>query len=594
MRTITKKFLSLALAFSMALALVPAFLLTASATVTADYTLYLDDSSGKLYKNTSSGAEVTTVMAGEGAVVNGTAGARVLTLTDFNYLTSANVALRVTGTTTIVLNGTNIIGGGSSSTYANGIEASNLTIKGDGSLTVIAGETTANNSRGIFATSITINERATVKSIGGKVNTSGESSGIHCSSGSLEISDNATVTAIGGDAPTASAIYVYNNTTISGNATVTATSTMVATTIGYGFYTPNNPISISENANVTAIGNSSALNKAIIIPTGFKYYISTDINPSTIAHTGNGTTSNINIWQKYAKIMENILPTLSAWSVNRTSDTAATIGFITNEVGAAYYLVKNSGDSLPTKTAVKAGTSLGAVTVGANVGKAVTLTVGAKDIYVVVEDAASNISEPLKIVVPAYVKPPTPKLPFTDVKPTDWFYDDVAYVYNKKIADGTSTTTYSPNSSLTRAAFITFMWRVHGSPKTSGLPFKDVKKGQYYTQAVAWGKKNGIIDGTTKTTFAPKAKLTRQAMATLIYRYEKKFGKYPPNKTQAVAYNKITDRNTAASYAKASLEKCYNQGMLRLATGDKIRPKANATRAEMARVLHYLMVGIGK
>lgn len=210
-----------------------------------------------------------------------------------------------------------------------------------------------------------------------------------------------------------------------------------------------------------------------------------------------------------------------------------------------------------------------------------------------------------KTVVPVPTptpKPPTPTpkptpsastLPFKDVKTTDWFYEDVAYVYKKKIADGTSKTTYSPNAGLTRAAFITFMWRVHGSPKTAGLPFKDVKKGQYYTQAVAWGKKNGIIDGVSKTKFAPKGKLTRQAMATMIYRYEKKIKKYPPNKTQAVAYSAITDKNTASSYAKLPLEKCYNQGMLRLSSNN-IRPKANATRAEMARVLHYLMVGIGK
>jgi hypothetical protein len=101
-------------------------------------------------------------------------------------------------------------------------------------------------------------------------------------------------------------------------------------------------------------------------------------------------------------------PVLSAGSVNRTSDTAATIGFTTNKAGTAYYLVQNSGAAAPAKTAVKAGTSLGAVIVGANNGKAVTLTAGAKDIYVVAVDASSNISDPLKIQAAAYSEPYDP------------------------------------------------------------------------------------------------------------------------------------------------------------------------------------------
>ena len=95
-------------------------------------------------------------------------------------------------------------------------------------------------------------------------------------------------------------------------------------------------------------------------------------------------------------------PALGAGSVNRTSDTTATIGFTTDKAGTAYYLVQNSGAAAPANTAVKAGTSLGAVTVGANSGKVVTLTAGAKDIYVVVEDSSCNISSPLKIEAAAY------------------------------------------------------------------------------------------------------------------------------------------------------------------------------------------------
>jgi hypothetical protein len=95
-------------------------------------------------------------------------------------------------------------------------------------------------------------------------------------------------------------------------------------------------------------------------------------------------------------------PALSAGSVDRTGNTAAAISFTTDEAGTAYCLVQNSGDAAPTKEQVKAGTSLGAVNSGASTGMAVTLTGGAKDIYVVVEDYSGNISATLKITAEAF------------------------------------------------------------------------------------------------------------------------------------------------------------------------------------------------
>ncbi|MCL1979290.1 MAG: fibronectin type III domain-containing protein [Methanomassiliicoccaceae archaeon] len=103
-------------------------------------------------------------------------------------------------------------------------------------------------------------------------------------------------------------------------------------------------------------------------------------------------------------------PSLSDGSVVRTSNTDATIGFSADEAGTAYYLVLASGDAAPDGTAVMDGTSIGAAVAGPNTGKAVVLSAGAKDIYVVVEDAGGSILGPLKIAVPAYTDtiPPVP------------------------------------------------------------------------------------------------------------------------------------------------------------------------------------------
>ena len=103
-----------------------------------------------------------------------------------------------------------------------------------------------------------------------------------------------------------------------------------------------------------------------------------------------------------------VAPALSAGTVNRTSDTAATIGFTANVYGTAYYLVKNSGDAAPTAAQVVAGTMIGSIAPGAVTGKAVTLTAGAKDIYVVLLSNGFDFSDVLKIPVAAYVPPATP------------------------------------------------------------------------------------------------------------------------------------------------------------------------------------------
>ena len=100
-------------------------------------------------------------------------------------------------------------------------------------------------------------------------------------------------------------------------------------------------------------------------------------------------------------VSDDTAPALSGGSVNRTSDTEATIGFTTDEAGIAYYLVQTGTESYPANTAVRAGTSLGAVSTAA-MGKAVTLEAGVQDIYVVIEDAAGNISEVLKITAAEY------------------------------------------------------------------------------------------------------------------------------------------------------------------------------------------------
>ncbi len=132
----------------------------------------------------------------------------------------------------------------------------------------------------------------------------------------------------------------------------------------------------------------------------------------------------VSILLEYERVTDNTAPKLSEDSVNRTSDTEATVVFTTDEVGVAYYIVQDSGAPEPSNTEVRAGTSLGGVNAFGTVSeRSIDLTAGAKDVYIVVEDAAGNLSEPLKIEVPPYGVAPGDPVPVgpgpVDLPPAD-------------------------------------------------------------------------------------------------------------------------------------------------------------------------------
>ena len=117
---------------------------------------------------------------------------------------------------------------------------------------------------------------------------------------------------------------------------------------------------------------------------------------------------------------------------------------------------------------------------------------------------------------------PEPKItsnPFRDVKPSDYFCKAVLWAVENGITDGTSATTFSPNAPCTRAHVVTFLWRAEGNPTVSAKnPFRDVKNGAYYYDAVLWAGAFGITDGTSETTFSPDKPCTRGQIVTFLYR----------------------------------------------------------------------------
>ena len=119
-------------------------------------------------------------------------------------------------------------------------------------------------------------------------------------------------------------------------------------------------------------------------------------------------------------------------------------------------------------------------------------------------------------------EPETRAMPFTDVPVGSYYYDAVLWAVENGITEGTSGTTFSPNSTCTRAQIVAFLWRSEKSPAASSRnPFADVKSSAYYADAVLWAVKEDITKGTTNTTFSPDADCTRAQIVTFLWRCKK-------------------------------------------------------------------------
>ena len=184
---------------------------------------------------------------------------------------------------------------------------------------------------------------------------------------------------------------------------------------------------------------------------------------------------------------------------------------------------------------------------------------------------------------------PEVKLPFTDVSTSDWFYDDVAFVYEYGLFSGTDSRSFSPNASMTRAMLVTVLYRLEGEPTVTGRSsFTDVRSGAYYEKAVIWAAANGIVTGTDSTSFSPDAKVTREQLAAILYRY----AQYRKLDTDASAkLNSFTDADSVSAYASEALGWAVSEGLINGASG-KLMPKGDATRAQVAAILHRFVKNV--
>ena len=172
---------------------------------------------------------------------------------------------------------------------------------------------------------------------------------------------------------------------------------------------------------------------------------------------------------------------------------------------------------------------------------------------------------------------------FTDIH-NHWAADNILFAASRGLLSGTSDTTFSPNTGMTRGMFVTALGRLAGinpdSYKTG--KFIDVKADAYYAPYVNWAAQNGIVEGVTATTFAPDSNINREQMAVIMANYAKKLGYDLPKTLQAVTF---ADNAQISSWAKNAVRTMQQAGILSGKNGNKFDPKGTATRAEVATVL---------
>ena len=176
--------------------------------------------------------------------------------------------------------------------------------------------------------------------------------------------------------------------------------------------------------------------------------------------------------------------------------------------------------------------------------------------------------------------------PFVDVAKTSWYYGNIKYVWQHDIMNGVSDTKFAPETSMTRAMFVTVLYRLEGSPSVEGLatpPFTDIGASNYSWayNAIVWAYNTGVTKGTSATTFAPGAAITRQEIVTMLYRYAG---------SPAVSGSLIFgDSSVVSSWARSAVQWANSIGIITGYPNGNFGPVDATTRGQMAAIVHRYM-----
>ena len=175
-------------------------------------------------------------------------------------------------------------------------------------------------------------------------------------------------------------------------------------------------------------------------------------------------------------------------------------------------------------------------------------------------------------------------LPFTDVSAGDWYYGAVAYAYENGLMGGTSGSTFSPGTATDRAMMVTLLWRLDGEPVVNYLmDFGDVAEGLWYSEAVRWAASEDVVNGVGDgSNYAPTATITREQMAVMLYRYAQYKGYDVSGAADLSGY---ADVDSVSDWADQAVAWAVDAGLIGGVGGSRLNPGGSASRAEIATLL---------
>jgi len=177
--------------------------------------------------------------------------------------------------------------------------------------------------------------------------------------------------------------------------------------------------------------------------------------------------------------------------------------------------------------------------------------------------------------------------PFTDVLKNEWYADSISYIYKEGLMTGTSGTTFEPGLVLSRAMVATVLYRLAGEPNTaSASKFTDVASGQWYTNAINWAYSSGIVTGYSDTVFGVSDNITREQLSTMLYRYSNYLGR---DLTIHSDLSRFTDRSSISEWAILAVNWSVGTGLITGTSTTSLSPANTATRAECATILYRFL-----
>ena len=173
-------------------------------------------------------------------------------------------------------------------------------------------------------------------------------------------------------------------------------------------------------------------------------------------------------------------------------------------------------------------------------------------------------------------------LPFTDLGEGQWYESAVRYAYTHDIMEGMNETTFSPNTSLTRAEAVQVLYNLEGRPAVSGnAAFPDLVE-KWYKPAIAWAEQTGVVDGYEDGTFRPENAVTRQEFAQMLYNYAKYKGY---DLTAQGDLSQFPDSGSVADWAEAAMSWANGNKLINGHDDGTIDAAGTATRAQAASIL---------